>query len=410
MLLPRLRTKAATFVCLAASSFSSRRFHSAAPALSPSIPLATMADGKVRMLDLASAAVACTVYASRRIRKIAQPIEDGADDGAKNTRKKEDGSFVTDADFAAQGIIFQSLKAVCPQIRIIGEESPEEMAQHMDVDFALDEGLLQRTRSEIRMRYSKTETEAFPLATVASDLEGDSDFPTVNADDDPEDTLIDISRVSCIIDPLDGTKSYAHGEYDAVSILICLLVDDQPYFGVIGKPFGYTGLPKIRASECSTVYGGPLVDGVYIAGNGPIVAKPVVRDGPPELLPRAVISSSRSKGIVNDFCVVMGQKGLVSPDLMLISGAGEKSLRLILQQNNEAIWFFPKPGTSLWDVAAPDALLRSLGGKMSDKNGNEMDYSKPRDEAENMEGLVACIDAKLHEECIQLFKDWEYEE
>jgi len=85
-------------------------------------------------------------------------------------------------------------------------------------------------------------------------------------------------------------------------------------------------------------------------------------------------------------------------------------MRLILQRNNEAVWFFPKPGTSLWDVAAPDALLRSLGGKLTDKNGELMDYSKSREEAENVDGLVACIDASLHEECIQLFKNWEHKE
>ena len=417
MLLPRLRRTqaAAAFVCLAAVrrfSLSSSVFaYSSSSTTTSPIPLATMANGKVRMLDLASAAVACTVSASQKIQRIAQPLEDGDDNDAKNTRKKDDGSFVTDADFAAQGIIFQSLKAVCPEIRIIGEESPEEMEQHMDAEFALDEDILQRTRAELRMRYRNVEAETFPLAALSSSSEAvdtsDSEIPPpVDADNDPEETLIDISRVSCIIDPLDGTKSYAHGEYDVVSILICLLVDDQPYFGVIGKPFGYTGLPKIRSSLCSTIYGGPLTNGVYVAGAHAVKPTPLVRDGPPETLPRAVISSSRSKGIVNDFCGVMGEKGLVSPKPLLISGAGEKSLRLILQRNNEAIWFFPKPGTSLWDVAAPDAILRSLGGKMTDKNGNLFDYSKPREEAENMEGLVACIDADLHQECIALFKEW----
>lgn len=359
------------------------------------------------MLDLASAAVACTVSASQKIRKIAQPSqEDNADDG-KNIRTKEDGSFVTDADFSAQGIIFQSLKAVCPEIRIIGEESPEEMEQHMDAEFSLDEGLMQRTRAEVRMRYHKSDAKVFPLATISDDVSDDG-VADVN-EEDPDETLIEISRVSCIIDPLDGTKSYAHGEYDAVSILICLLVDDQPYFGVIGKPFGYAGLPMIRDTECSTIYGGPLIDGVYVAGGEQIIPTPLIRAGPAESLPRAVISSSRSTGIVNDFCGVMGDKGLVNPEPMLISGAGEKSLRLILQRNNAAIWFFPKPGTSLWDVAAPEALLRSLGGKLTNKFGQHMDYSKPREEAENTEGLVACIDSRLHEDCIRLFKEWDPE-
>jgi hypothetical protein len=125
-------------------------------------------------------------------------------------------------------------------------------------------------------------------------------------------------------------------------------------------------------------------------------------------LPRAVISTSRSEGVVHDFCIHLGEQGLVYPEPMMCSGAGEKSLRLILQRKNEALWFFPKAGTCLWDVAAPDALLREMGGRMTDKYGREMDYSKSREEAENMDGVVACIDAELHEKCIQLFRegDW----
>jgi 3'(2'), 5'-bisphosphate nucleotidase len=369
-----------------------------------------MSDGRVRLLDLASAAVACTVSASQKIRRLAEPLDDSGQDDAKNTRKKDDGTFVTDADFAAQGIIFQSLKTVCPDLRIIGEESPAEMEQHLDPEFTLDEDLLQRTRAEIRIRYHNNnlaaQSNGYPLAALPSKDDEMPEIPTVDADSDPEDTLVEASRVSCIIDPLDGTRSYAYGEYDVVSILICILVDHEPRFGVIGKPFGYTRLPKILKSQCSTVYGGPLLDGVYIAGGDRITPTPLIRGGPPNSLPRAVISSSRSKGIVQDFCTVMGENGLVNPEPILVSGAGEKSMRLILQRNNEAIWFFPKPGTSLWDVAAPDAILRSLGGKLTDKNGNSMDYSKPREEAENIEGLVACIDASLHQDCLKLFKEW----
>jgi 3'-phosphoadenosine 5'-phosphosulfate (PAPS) 3'-phosphatase len=72
------------------------------------------------------------------------------------------------------------------------------------------------------------------------------------------------------------------------------------------------------------------------------------------------------------------------------------------------LWFYPKPGTSLWDVAAPDALLRALRGKLTDKYGRDIDYDKSREAAENVDGIVACIDADLHAKCIALFQqgDW----
>jgi len=322
---------------------------------------------------------------------------------------------VTDADFAAQGVIVQAVRSVSEHIRIVGEESAEEMAAHIGQHDFLDDNVLKRTQQEIRLRYHQKQVDTLPLAEGMS--------PDDNSDDakveealrglvDPDDCVVDASRVGIIVDPLDGTKSYAHGEYDAVSILICIILDYQPYFGVIGKPFGYLPAAQLTSmldTKCVTIYGGPLLKGVYIAGGKTLQPSPITAtDNNKDGLPRAVISGSRSKVVVHDFCVHLGEKGLIHKEPLLISGAGEKSLRLILQINNEALWFFPKSGTSLWDVAAPDALLRSLGGKLTDKFGNEMDYSKTRAEAENMEGVVACIDADLHAQCIQLFKegDW----
>jgi hypothetical protein len=40
---------------------------------------------------------------------------------------------------------------------------------------------------------------------------------------------------------------------------------------------------------------------------------------------------------------------------------------------------------------------------LTDKNGHELDYSKSRHEAENINGIIACNDANLHSECIRLF-------
>jgi 3'(2'), 5'-bisphosphate nucleotidase len=371
----------------------------------------TFTTPKVNLLDLASACVACTEAASKAIQKIAQPDEK---DSQKNTRLKEDGSFVTDADFAAQGIIVQAVRSVSEYVRIVGEESAEEMAAHIGKHGFLEDAVLKRTQQEIRLRYHHKQVETLPLAQGVSATDGHSSDAAIaellKGLVDPDECVVEASRVGVIVDPLDGTKAYAHGEYDAVSILICIILDNQPYFGVIGKPFGYlegAHLTSMLDTSCVTIYGGPLLKGVYIAGGKTIEASPIAAEKE-EDFPRAVISGSRSKGVVHDFCLHLAKYNLIHKEPLLISGAGEKSLRLILQINNEALWFFPKSGTSLWDVAAPDALLRSLGGKLTDKFGHEMDYSKARADAENMEGVVACIDADLHAKCIELFNegDW----
>ena len=391
---------------------------------------ATSNDVKVNLLDLASACVACAEAASRVIKAIAEPQDQGDNDDHgdpnvdpnnpssllhKNTRLKDDGSFVTDADFAAQGIIVKAIRSISPHVRIVGEESAEEMAMHSGkyLQYNInDDVILHRTQQELRLRYHRKVIHPMPLAegnavqNHSDDVTNDEATKFLHGVLDPDECFIGSSRVGVVVDPLDGTKSYAQGEYDAVSVLISIIVDNEPYFGVIGKPFGYpegANLSSVLDRSCVIVYGGPLIKGVYVAGGREIVATPLISSNDSDL-PRAVISSSRSNGVVQDFCAHLAAQKLIHKEPILISGAGEKSLRLILQVNNEALWFFPKKGTSLWDVAAPDAILRSLGGKLTDKFGNAMDYSKAREDAENMEGVVACIDADLHAQCIELFR------
>ena len=344
---------------------------------------------KVNVLDLCAAAIACTVTASRCIQEIAPSLQ--------NTRTKADGSFVTDADFVAQGVIVQALLSICPTLTIVGEESPEEMKQHEQRDRCLDLSLWKSARNELQCRYFGTEMAHLPLN---SDFLDNTELPAFP--EDPDELMVDPLRLRVIVDPLDGTKSYTHGDHDAVSILIGFILDGAPVFGVVGKPFGYTGLSSIRDTGCVTLYGGTLFRGAYVAGEKVPLSLPCPSN------PKAVISASRSKGVVQQFCQFLGEKGLLAAEPLLVAGAGEKSLRILLARNDEALWFYPKPGTSLWDVAATDALLRALGGKLTDKYGRYMDYSKSREEAENVDGVVACMSVDLHRQCIELFAkdDW----
>jgi 3'(2'), 5'-bisphosphate nucleotidase len=228
-------------------------------------------------------------------------------------------------------------------------------------------------------------------------------LPSLELLSDSPEYIVDASRVSVYVDPLDGTKSYAKGDYDAVTILVAIILDNLPYFGVITKPFGYKSYSTILETNCFSVYGGALLKGVYLAGGMKCEVNALGDD-----LPRAVISSSRSEGIVRDFVDHLAAHHVIHPDPILVSGAGEKSLRLVLGNEKETLWFFPKAGTSRWDVAASDALLRALGGVVTDKYGQELDYSKSREDAENVDGIIASNSSTLHAECIRLFEegDW----
>jgi len=399
----------------------------------------------VNLLDLAASAIASTVAASRPIRELSDN---------KTIRQKEDGSAVTNADFAAQGNIVRTLRQVPGNFRIVGEESQEEMERHMkpetNEEYEERQQVFQLAQQELRYRYSgnydsnddpvpmplskegqvyhqqrlaEAGAEAATSASSSVEAEGGED---TSAAETPE-YVVNASRVSVFVDPLDGTKAYAKGEYDTVTTLVAIILDNQPYFGVITKPFGYKAQTSILDTGCVSIYGGNLLRGVFVAGGKVCSAKSAssssssgenVDDGDQESwLPRAVISQSRSEGIVLDFVNHLASVGVVHSEPIYVSGAGEKSLRLIVGTEDETLWFFPKAGTSRWDVAASDAILRAFGGRVTDKYGEDLDYSYYPDRAEqggdameNTDGIIASNSATLHAECIRLFKEGNWHE
>ncbi len=42
-----------------------------------------------------------------------------------------------------------------------------------------------------------------------------------------------------------------------------------------------------------------------------------------------------------------------------------------------------------WDLCAPNAIINSMGGKMTDINGNEINYSEK--EPKNVNGVIAAV-------------------
>ncbi len=346
---------------------------------------------KVDLLDLAAAAISSSIVAAQHITRLAR--------GELIIRSKADGTLVTNADLMAQQIIMQSLRRISESVRIVGEEAEEDMEQHRVTGHEQESTrIFLLAKEELHLRYHNQDTIHLPLSPKGKGVTA-PDCNTVARSLPLADHVVTSDRVSVFVDPLDGTKAYARGEYEPVCILIAIILDQVPCFGVINKPFGYPGQSPVLETGCVAIYGGTLLGAAYTAGGGYCMKTALTS----QELPRAVISSSRSAGIVEEFVTHLGTKGMIHPTPLMISGAGEKSLRILLRSEHEGLWFFPKRGTSLWDVAASDALLRATGGRLTDKHGRDMDYSKTRLEAENEDGVVACYDQSFHAECIKLF-------
>jgi len=421
--------------------------------------------------------------------------------------------------------------------------------------------------SPISVVYHDTERDSSQsslLAKVQDIMQRHSNSCNTSTSTSTSTNTIDHERVSVFIDPLDGTSSYAKGYYEAVTILVAIIVDNIPVFGVIVKPFQEgTHLPCFEQTGSSVIYGGTLIQGAFVmgkyvpnsnisgsggngsvsvsvsGGNGefgnvvelersrlwrehgskiyqeqeqmtstviatpdtdviknkaprmvsyeeedivmamaneekeqirilddpqpkryrkvsprivtgfprstssssspssPIVDKrsdstssiasspnlpihtdananananaPIKENVQPPLL-RAIISKSKGGGVVQNCIDSLSTKNLIHSQPLYITGAGYKTMKLVLGEENEGLWFFPKPGTSLWDVAAADALLRVMGGRISDKFGNDLDYSKGRLEADNLDGIIACCDERLHRTCLALYNEEKWDE
>jgi len=331
------------------------------------------------LVRLATTAVVSSISASRPIRKIAYANEEN--EGYQNSRRKFDGSIVTDADLKAQHAIVDAFRSFDENVRIVGEEddtaSVGSSSSLSTVPPAPEEG--------VPLGLSKSLFE-FVFQDIKKKL--------ILED---ENVVVCSSRVSIFVDPLDGTSSYARGQYHSVTTLIGITLDHKPIFGVIGRPFGAIG----DENSCGPiVYGGTLVNGVFeLNVDNLSVSQIKGRSNTKPYDRKAVVSRSRTGELILNVVQELSKAGHLNQDPVPVSGAGEKALRLIVGEKNECLWPFPQPGTSIWDVAAPEALLRVFGGKLSDRYGHQIDYSE-NGTRENSKGVIAAASVDLHQACI----------
>lgn len=78
-------------------------------------------------------------------------------------------------------------------------------------------------------------------------------------------------------------------------------------------------------------------------------------------------------------------------ELIQAGGAGYKFITVI--EGTADCYFYPKDGLKRWDTCAPEAILRSMNGRMTDIFGNEYSYKhdSPNDLVENCYGAIVCL-------------------
>ncbi|XP_044753567.1 putative inositol monophosphatase 3 [Coccinella septempunctata] len=164
------------------------------------------------------------------------------------------------------------------------------------------------------------------------------------------------------IDPLDATHEFTEKLYQYVTTMVCIALNGKPIIGVIHKPFenitSWAWVGKSRSADLDTnkkVYG----ENVKIS-----------------------ISRSHSGKIKE----ILNEK-LTNYELIEAAGAGYKSLQVAYKEVDAYLHI---TAIKKWDICAGNAILDALGGKMTDREQRNIDYSK-NSNVINENGLIATL-------------------
>ena len=202
----------------------------------------------------------------------------------------------------------------------------------------------------------------------------------------PDDVVIseehvdDLRRLTAervwYIDPIDGTKDFIAGRA-GFAVMIGLAVRAQPVLGVVYQPVGDN---LFRADGAEGWFVGPgapprrlAVSDVREAGGIRLVASASHRTP-------AIDAVKNALGIADELNI-----GSVGLKLGLIALA-ERDL-----------YVNPSPKSKLWDVCAPEAILRAAGGILTDAHGAPVRYDV--EDVACKHGLVAS-NGHVHAEVI----------
>lgn len=211
---------------------------------------------------------------------------------------------------------------------------------------------------------TKTKTNEFDFVTTA-DIKSEEHilkglkkiFPkdAILSEETQTDYNIKNERV-WMVDPLDGTKDFKNGG-DGYSIMIGLCLGGKPVFGVVYAP----------SKEL-----------LYYAekGKGAFIEK----DGKTRKLKTNDVGSIGQARMVTRF--VQGEKRLTDAlidSFEIKEKIPESSVGIkigLIASGDAEIHIHTNPRGNKWDTCAPQIILEEAGGKITDWNGNKLDYNQ----------------------------------
>ncbi|KAJ2827704.1 3'(2'),5'-bisphosphate nucleotidase [Coemansia erecta] len=281
------------------------------------------------------------------------------------TLTKKDKSPVTVADFSAQAVVNHILEKHFPEDPIVGEEDSKDLQG--DEGRALREKVIELTNTAVDDPMS---TEEVLRAIDRGQYEGGS------------------SGRHWTLDPIDGTKGFLRGEQFAVCL--ALVIDGVVRLGVVGCPNLPFDISKQNEDK------GVLA--VAVEGQGAFQRRLCVNDA---------IETPIHVSNVEDLCDASFCESVESghsnhgdnANIAQLLGITKQSVRMdsqckyIAVARGDADIYLRLPVDSkyvekIWDHAAGNIIIQEAGGRVSDVNGEPLDFSLGRTLRAN-KGVVA---------------------
>ncbi|CAH0039499.1 unnamed protein product [Clonostachys solani] len=296
---------------------------------------------------------------------------------------KEDNSPVTIADFAAQALIIKALHHAFPNDMFLGEEDSAAL------------------RGDEKLR-----DKVYDLILAAEDVinlqDSGKPLPKPESIEEMLD-LIDLGghKTRCkagrfwVMDPVDGTAAFLKGQQYAVSL--ALIEDGREVIGIIGCPNISAEMTRITENEVDKTGLGIMLTAVR--GQGSAIrtmtsiglghSSPLETLRPLSSKQLHIIDCAAAVTCRHDVIAKLADKFETTFPNTEIWSSHIRYAALIVGGGDVHFLIPAGPATKMpiWDHAGSQLIFTELGGKVTDLDGNEIDFCAGRDLNRNR-GLV----------------------
>jgi len=187
-----------------------------------------------------------------------------------------------------------------------------------------------------------------------------------------------------MVDPLDGTRHFINGD-EGFAVLIGLLSDGIPALGVVYDPVRDTTYFASHGEGAFRKRGEEAPERIRVTDRTKIEGMSLVE--------RASKGEDRP---IDRFVETLGIGKMVR------SGSMGVKIARVAEGEAEAV-FCSNPRAMKWDYCAPQVILEEAGGRITDFDGNPVDYLVPDEE---FQALLFASNGVLHDELLGRHSDF----